>query len=130
MDKDFDVWNNLKKQIDCKQGILYFKEGEIWWIHAGLNIGFEINGKGKEFMRPILIVRKYNKYSFLAIPLSTSKITNQYKVPVGLIDDKEAVAVLSQIKNVDSRRLINKIGSLEKNLFKIVKEKTSQVNFG
>ena len=128
--KDFDRWNEKKKGIGNRSDILYFKEGEIWWINLGLNVGFEINGKGEDFIRPVLILRKYNKYSFLALPLSTSKNLNRYKIPIGLVDNKEAVAVLSQVRNIDSRRLINKVGVLGKETFKLIKEKTSQVNFG
>lgn len=34
---------------------------------------------------------------------------NKYRVSVGLIDNKNAVVNLSQIKNIDSKRLIRKV---------------------
>ncbi len=132
MQKDFDTWNTKKKAINDKiiDEKLFFKEGEVWWVNLGVNVGFEMDGKGSDFIRPVLIVKKYNQYSFLAIPLTTSPKTNKYKVSVGIIDGKNAVASLSQLKNIDSKRLINKIHHLEHDLFVDIKEKASRVNFG
>lgn len=129
--KDFNTWNNLKIQIDSKieNQRLYFKEAEIWWINLGLNIGFEMNGKDKEFIRPIVIIKKYNQFSFLALPLSTVKKENKYIFYIGKVDGKGAYANLSQLRNIDSKRLINKIGIVEKELFIELKKKTSQVSF-
>lgn len=131
MEKDFDAWNQKKKELHAKtpDSILFFKEGEVWWIHLGVNIGFEMDGKGKEATRPVLIIKKYNKFSFLALPLSTTTKTNEYRVPIGIIDGKNASANISQIKNIDSKRLAKKICTLEKSVFESVKQKTSQINF-
>jgi len=131
MEKDFDKWNEKKKKINSKieEEILFFREGEIWWIHLGVNVGFEMDGKGIESMRPILIVKKYNQFSFLAVPLSTSPKKNKYRISVGVVDGKNAVANLSQMRNIDSKRLINKIGHIEPDPLKIIKEKASKVNF-
>lgn len=128
--KDFDKWNYKKKIIDLKDDIPYFKEGDIWWIHLGLNIGYEINGKGNDFVRPIIVIKKYNQYSFLGLPVGTSGKVNKYRVSVGILSGKEAFANMSQLRNIDSKRLINKIGHLNYNEFKQLKEKTSQLNFG
>lgn len=130
MKKDFDRWNEKKKKIDAKQDQLFFKQGEAWWVSFGCNIGYEMDGKGAEYARPILIIKKYNQFSFLAIPLSTARKTNLYKISVGLIAGKEAVANLSQIKNIDSRRLVKKIGHIDAAIFEAVKKKASLVNFG
>ena len=48
---------------------LYFREGEIWWVRLGHNIGYEADGKSREFTRPVIILKKYNQYSFLELPL-------------------------------------------------------------
>ena len=131
MEKDFDTWNHKKKELDARilDSIPLFKEGEIWWTHLGVNVGFEMDGKGKESTRPVLIIKKYNKFSFLALPLSTSPKANKYRVSVGIIDGKDAAANVSQIKNIDSKRLAKKICTLERGLFENVKQKTSQINF-
>lgn len=129
MDKDFDSWNSRKKVIDTLKDRPFFKEGDIWWLHLGLNIGYETNGKSTEYTRPVLILKKYNKYSFLAIPLSTSKTINQYRLSIGTIANKEATVNLSQLRNIDSKRLVKKIEYISKNKLSQIKEKAIEVNF-
>lgn len=129
MEKDFDHWNKKKKVLDNKSRLPYFKEGEVWWVHIGLNIGTESSGKGEEFLRPILIIKKFNIFSCIGIPLGTSIKTNKYKISLGIIAGKHAVAHLSQIKNIDSRRLVNKIDRIDQIKFKGLKEKASELIF-
>lgn len=78
--KFFKEWFSLKEKIhNSKHTPPMFKEGEIWWCHLGENIDVEINGKGNSFTRPAIILKKYNKYSFFALPLTTqNKIGTWY----------------------------------------------------
>lgn len=39
--KQFDDWNNLKKELQNKQNKIHFKETEIWWVSIGQNIKSE-----------------------------------------------------------------------------------------
>lgn len=129
--KDFHAWNELKIQIDLKEDDqrLFFKDAEVWWVSIGLNIGFEINGKNEKFVRPVVVVKKYNKFSFLALPLGTVKKENKYIVFVGNVSGKDAYANLSQLRNVDSKRLVSKLGFVDKEIFIELKKKASHVNF-
>ncbi len=68
--KKFDEWNEVKKKIESKKSV-YTKEGEIYYASLGENIGFEQNGKGDIFLRPIVVYKKFGKDSILAMPLST-----------------------------------------------------------
>ena len=130
MQKDFDGWNKLKKEIDAREedSRLFFKDGEVWWVSLGVNIGFEINGKDEQFMRPVIVLKKYNKFSFLALPLTTAKKENKYSMFVGNIDGKDAYTNFSQLRNIDSKRLINKVAHIEEDLLKKIREKANQVN--
>src|SRR4051812_27319720 len=76
---------------------VYFHEGDIWWVRLGVNVGFEIDGKHRQFARPVIVLRKYNQYSFLALPLSTARV-NRWRVAIGDVAGKEALAVLSQLR--------------------------------
>ncbi|MEN9604725.1 MAG: hypothetical protein RJB39_410 [Candidatus Parcubacteria bacterium] len=128
--KDFISWNNEKVQTDQQiRPIPYFAEGDIWWIKLGLNIGIEINGKGEHFTRPVLIIKKYNQYSFLCAPLSTRMNLNKYRIILCEINNKISVVNLSQLRNVDSKRLVRKIFHISKILFDGIKRKASEVNF-
>ena len=80
MEKDFDRWNSQKKGINKEDERLYFREGEVWWAHLGVNVGYEIDGKRSDFSRPVLILKKFNQFSFLALPLTTNERPNPYRL--------------------------------------------------
>ena len=63
---EFDIWNQLKKKIDSLDFLCnrYPKEGEVWMISVGKNIGFEQNGSGSNFSRPVLVIKKFNNQMF------------------------------------------------------------------
>ena len=130
MRKDFDRWNKKKKALNADVEPVYFHEGEIWWVHLGVNIGYEINGKAANFARPVIVLRKYNKHSFLALPLTTSERANAWKLPVGLVAGKQAFAVMSQLRNIDSRRLYQKLGALSYDTVQAVRRETFRMNSG
>jgi hypothetical protein len=49
MRKDFDRWNMTKKKFNDETEPLYFRDGEIWWVRLGVNVGYEIDGKSEHF---------------------------------------------------------------------------------
>lgn len=121
MQKDFDDWNNLKKELNSKNKLPTFKQREIWWCHLGLNVGDEENGKGDDYSRPILIVKKFNKNIFLGVPLTTKIKNNPYYQKIHF-KNREQCAMLSQFKIIDCKRLMNKKGDLSRGCFdKVVK---------
>jgi mRNA interferase MazF len=130
--KDFDKWNKVKKTTESanEESRLFFRDGDIWWVRLGMNIGYETDGKSLEFTRPVLVLKKYNQYSFLAVPLTTSLKPNPYRLPIGTVDGKAASASLSQLRNIDSKRLVKKIAHVDKNILDAIKKETSRVNFG
>jgi mRNA interferase MazF len=132
MDKDFDRWNRIKKVTDAadEAARLYFRESEVWWVRLGKNIGYETNGKSREFTRPVIILKKYNPYSFLALPLTTAPKPNPYRLPIGVVDGRDAFATLSQLRNIDSKRLVKKITRLDAEILAAIKKEASRVNFG
>lgn len=62
MEKDFDNWTQIKKGLDTEHKIPFFNEREIWWCSLGVNIGYEIYGKGYVFSRPVLILKKIKRF--------------------------------------------------------------------
>ncbi len=73
--KEYDSWNELKKSAQLHATPLtYFpQEGEVWMSLFGKNIGVEQNGGGANFLRPILVVKKFNNRMFWSVPLSTKQ---------------------------------------------------------
>ncbi len=115
MSKDFDAWNAKKKVLDTNTEIpFYFKEGDVWWASTGLNIGFEQDGKGAFFRRPVLIVRKFNQHLAYTVPLTFSNKNNPYYVECIVSDGEHRQAIVSQCNSTSSKRLSDKIGTITK----------------
>ena len=118
--KDFDTWNNFKKDINKSDGKLY-KQRDIWWCSLGVNVGFEQDGTGKSYERPVIVLRGFSKAVCLVVPLTTSTKENKYHLALGEIDGKLAAAITSQVRLVDTRRFIDKIGMLDSEKFEELK---------
>ena len=78
MQKNFNQWSELKKDLDLREKLPTFKQREIWWCHLGLNIGDEENGKNEKYHRPVLVLKKFNNRLFLGVPLTTQIKENPY----------------------------------------------------
>lgn len=96
MHKDFDSWNSQKKKAQASHTRPMFKEREVWWCSMGVNIGDEQDGKGKTFLRPILVLKKFNRNIFVGIPLSTQLKDKPYYHHFEFKDVKQSL-ILSQI---------------------------------
>ncbi|OGG93756.1 hypothetical protein A2609_00690 [Candidatus Kaiserbacteria bacterium RIFOXYD1_FULL_47_14] len=116
MEKDFDEWNKVKKITHAELPRLYTVR-EIWWCRLGANVGTEQDGKGDWYVRPCVVLRGFGADACLVVPLTTSSREHSLRVPVGLIEGQQARANLSQIRVIDTRRLEEKIGFLEKDGF-------------
>ena len=116
MKKDFDKWNEIKKRADVENPRLYTVR-EIWWCRFGVNIGTEQDGRGDNYLRPAVILRGFGPGACLVVPLTASAREHPLRVSVGVVDGRQARANLSQIRVVDTRRLVQKIGFLEKEIF-------------
>ncbi len=123
--KKFKDWLFFKEKIDKTQKRLQFKEGEIWFVKWGVNIGFEIDGK-KEFLRPCLIIKKLSNETFYAIPL-TSKLKNGSWYYKSVVNNKEGRFIFSQMRSLDAKRLQYEVGVLSKAEF--LKVKKSFISF-
>ena len=124
INKDFDIWNKKKKDIDRINTFPEFHEREIWFVTLGLNIGFEEDGKGEDFLRPILILRKFSKQVFYGLPLtSTIKENNKFYFILKNHGLKNGSVILSQMRLIDVKRLSYRIGSVGEKEFKELKEK-------
>lgn len=124
--KLLDIWSKRKKKTENNFSVKFFHPREIWFARLGENIGYEQNGKGNYFLRPVIVLKKFNKDIFLAIPLSTRLKTSKYYFPV-LSGNKKAVAILSQIRLIDKKRLQNKVGVISENEFLKIKKAISEI---
>ncbi len=119
--KDFDAWNEVKKKTDAEKPRLYTVR-EIWWCRLGVNVGTEQDGKGEWFVRPCVILRGFGPDACLVAPLTTSHRTHPLRVPAGIVAGEEARANVSQLRVIDTRRLEQKIGFMEKGAFATIRK--------
>ncbi|MEA1983882.1 MAG: type II toxin-antitoxin system PemK/MazF family toxin [Campylobacterota bacterium] len=122
MVKIFDEWNSVKKDINTSTQDIYFKERDIFWAKIGQNVGFEQNGKGEEFTRPVLVVKKYSKSMFLAVPLSTTIRDGSFFFQFNF-KEKISTALLVQNRLMSSKRLVKKMGKIDEENFNKLKIK-------
>jgi mRNA interferase MazF len=120
--KDFKGWNRLKIQLQEQHSSPTFQQREVWWCSVGVNLGNEIDGKNQFYNRPVLVIRKFNRFVFYGVPLSTKlKEGNPYYFPIHF-KDKSVSALIAQMRLFDSRRLTDPMGKLSQDQFLAVRE--------
>lgn len=112
---DFDFWNELKKKIDAEESKpdRFPKEGEAWMSSLGKNIGFEQNGGGDNFSRPVLVVKKFNNRMFWCIPLSTKQKEFDFYFNYTDPNKQQVSAILAQMRLTSVKRLKRKLYELD-----------------
>jgi len=125
--KDFEGW--IIKKKDCHFKLSkppMFKERDIWWVSVGVNVGFEEDGKHDKYIRPVLVLRKFNRYLFLGIPMSTKNKDNPYylKVTVG---EKVVSVLLSQLRVFSANRIEDKLAEIDTKDFNRVKNEVVNI---
>ena len=122
MNKDFDNWNLRKKDLENKKEKYLFKSGDIWWCSVGVNIQTESCGKGKDYQRPVLILKKLSSTNFIGMPLSTKEKVGTWFVDVTIHKEKRYV-LLYQIRMFNANRFQRRLAALDDSDFNRVKEK-------
>lgn len=122
MNKDFNTWNEYKKEIHNSGSSKLYHMREIWWCSFGVNVGFEQDGGGKESQRPVLILKGLSRDTCLVAPLTRSTHVHKYRIPVGIVDGENASVIVSQIRVVDTKRLVEKIIFLDTDTFEIIRK--------
>lgn len=118
----FETWNKQKQTINQRQQRKYFKERDVLFINMGQNIGFEQNGKGGRFLRPVLVYKKFSPQTFLGIPLTKTIKNTRFYAPFEFKKGMSS-AILSQIRLFDARRISHFYGTVSFGNYKKIKEK-------
>jgi mRNA-degrading endonuclease toxin of MazEF toxin-antitoxin module len=120
--KDFNRWNQKKQEIDVYDHGRQCHEGQIWVMSFGVNIGREIDGKDHDFVRPVLVVKRINRDTFIGVPLTKTRKDSQWYVPC-VVDSKEGSINISQVRLFDQKRLLRFIQNVDSDVFITIKEK-------
>jgi mRNA interferase MazF len=129
--KNFDEWNKIKKDTERNSRKIGIKPRDIFWAKIGENVGFEQNGKGENFARPVIILRKLTSELFLGIPLTSTIKDGDYFHTFEYINHTNGLvqntALVLQMKVFSIRRLMNKTGVINKDDFETIVEKSKRL---
>ncbi len=118
----YDIWNEIKKEASKISKKILFEERDIVFLKMGKNIGFEQDGKGEEFLRPVLIVRKFNSEQFIGFAMTSRKPQEKnMKYYYKLKDD--SYVMLSQIRTYSAKRIKYNSHKINKKHFQNINDK-------
>ena len=110
--KLFDSWNIIKKNLQERHSVKFFKERQIWWCSIGQNLGSESYGKGKTFTRPVLVFKKLSGELFLGLPI-TSKIKQGTWYVSMRHKGQDMTVLFNQARVFDKKRLVDRFGEVD-----------------
>ncbi len=127
MIKDFKFWHTKKCDLHENKVRLHFHERDVWFTSIGANVGYEQDGKGDNFMRPIVVLKKFNNETLWGVYLTKRKKTGKYYFEFESKIDSTSVANLSQLRLIDSKRLEYQIGSISEKDFTELKKRITNL---
>ena len=119
--KRFDVWFKIKPQLDDLTSYPKFQEGDVWWCHIGENVGYEECGKGNKFLRPVIVLKKFNNRIFFGIPTSSKMKDSPFYRPTAIKGNRVS-ALMSQMRLFDVKRLLYRQGKISPNELVLLKK--------
>lgn len=125
-----DKWNAVKKSVDKKKFKQKIEIQRIYWVSIGQNVGSEVYGKGKDFARPVLVVKVFFNDTFLGVPLTSKAKNKTGRLYYKFIDSKNRlqVALLAQMRTFDTKRKANYISKIsDENFIKLKKKIQSEI---
>ncbi len=124
--QNFDIWNERKKDLSQKNKDCFPGRREVWFVNLGKNVGSEINGKTKEFWRPVLVLKKLSHNALLVIPLTTQNRGGIFCEEI----NNNSFVLFDQIKVLDRKRFIYKMYKMNFVNFEALRDKCKKYLFG
>ena len=127
----FNNWNVKKQKISNNNFEINFWEREIWLCNFWQNIWVEASGKNIDFVRPWIILKKINKYSFYILPLtSIDKKWEYWFIKISDFQEwKNSFANLMQIRVFDKKRLNKRLWKVSIKEFVEIQKKVQNFLF-
>jgi len=114
--KNYQLWHQVKRDIEASDGRKFFREREIWWCSLGENVGGEQDGKHDRFERPVLVFRKFNKDLFWGLPLTSAQKALKFYFPIEIHGIPRSI-ILSQVKMMSVKRLTRRLVKIHPRIF-------------
>ena len=123
----FDLWNQIKKTLGTKNREVYVQERDVVFLKLGKNVGHEQDGVGDNFLRPVVVVKKFNNRLFWGVPLTTQGKESPFYFKLTSYHKRDGWALISQGKACDTVRIKHKIGRLNQQEFVQLKRAISKI---
>ncbi len=124
MEKEFDRWNRVKKNVDGERRPIEAHQRELWWVSFGANIGIEIDGKHETFERPGIVLRRFNREMVWVMPVTSQKKSSPFYAEF-LHGGTTYWAALTQVRTLSTKRFLRKIGMIPQESFVAMQRKLS-----
>lgn len=126
--KNFLYWFKLKPKIDEKSNRIQFSQRDVWMAHFGVNIGFEIDGKNEQALRPCIVFKKLSHQTALVIPLTHTIKTGTWYSP-SRVKKQAGSYCLNQVRMIDAKRFKYRLERVsEKDFDKLKKDFTNFID--
>ncbi len=125
-DNIYNIWNNQKQTIEKIKRKILFETKDIVFLRMGKNIGFEQDGKGEEFLRPVLIYKKFNNHQFIGFAM-TSKKPKEENMKFYYKLKENSYVILSQVKTYSVKRIKYNNGKISNKQIKEIYEKLNKL---
>jgi len=113
--KKYKKWSKMKSIIEKYHKWLHGSPWDIFWAYIGTNIGSEICGHGDEWIRPVLIIKRYGNLH-ITLPLTSQGMyrddswvfcIKKYHHRVSSINFwKRSYIILNQVRTIDGKRFV------------------------
>ena len=122
IEMNYNNWNKQKKDVQKSKKLVWFEERDIVFMKMGQNIGVEENGKGDEFLRPVLVYKKFNKEQFFGFPLTSKEKNGKFYYELHH-QNRISYVILTQMRTYSAKRIAYSMGSIGKNKFAEIHKK-------
>lgn len=120
--KDFLSWTKVKERINSEERNIVIRPGEIRWAALGVNVGSEMDGKGINYARPVLIIHCFSSSLCLAVPLTSKSKTVPGYETFEWGNHKDSICIM-QMRMISSKRILRRIGKVSDKKVKEIKDK-------
>jgi mRNA interferase MazF len=118
--KHVSGWFQVQSRLNTRKRRPLFQEREVWMCHWGANVGFELDGKTREGLRPGIVFKKLSGNTLLLIPL-TSKLKDGTWYSPSYVKQREGRFCLNQIRMIDAKRLKYRMERMSEGKFQQLK---------
>ncbi len=119
--QEFKKWGKNKCVLHRDKNLPKFQEKEVWWCCCGKNVGNEMDGKHRFFVRPCLIFKKLSDDSFMGIPMTSQDHRGSWYVRFRH-GEYQSLAVLNQARVMSAFRLKEKYTDVKPEEFERIRK--------